>query len=155
METKIESLDDLRAERARLKNQVQLAQTHIRGDLGMNSASPQSGGVLRTARLVQSFMPNRKRQKTWLDAGLALGVDTLLTQSGLLKKSAWPVRLALPFLIKNLTNNLLHSPKAHELAVKALTWVKEKTADPVETPRVELIENRDYRTVSRIQNSEF
>ncbi len=150
METRIESIDDLRAERARLKNQVQLAQTHLRGDLGMNNPS-RPGGVLRTARLVQSFMPNRKRQKTWLDAGLALGVDTLLTQSGLLKKSAWPVRVALPFLIKNLTNNLLHSPKAHDLAVKALTWVKEKTADPVGKPRVELIENRDYRTLERIE----
>jgi hypothetical protein len=147
MEPKIESLDDLRAERARLKNEVQLAQTHIRSDLGMNSAQP--GGVLRTARLVQSFMPNRTRQKTWLDAGLALGVDTLLTRTGVLKRSAWPVRLALPFLIKNLTGNLLHSRQAHNLAVKALTWVKEKTADPPRKaqPRVELIEHRDYHRV--------
>lgn len=129
METKIESIEDLQAERARLKNQVQLAQTHIRGDLGMNGSAPKTG-VGRAARLFSSFMPYRQKQKTWLDAGLALGIDTFLTRSGLLRRSAWPIRLAVPFLIRNLTANLVHSPKVHQLAVNALTWVKKKTADP-------------------------
>lgn len=146
MEPKIESIEDLQAERARLKNQVQLAQTHIRSDLGLNKPTPKSG-VLRTARLVGAFMPDRQRKKTLVDVGLAVVVDRILVKSKLVTGAAWPVRIAVPFLIKNLTSNLLHSPKAHELAVKALTWVKEKTADPVEKPRVELIEGKDYRRV--------
>lgn len=146
MEPKIESIEDLQAERARLKNQVQLAQTHIRSDLGLSGSTPKSG-IVRTARVMSVFMPDRKRKKTLVDVGLALVVDRILVKSRLVTGAAWPVRLAVPFLIKNLTSNLLHSPKAHELAVKTLTWVKEKTADPVEKPRVELLEGKDYRKV--------
>lgn len=146
MEPKIESIEDLQAERARLKNQVQLAQTHIRSDLGLSGSSPKSG-IARTARAMSLFMPARKQKKTLVDVGLALVVDRILVKSKLVTGAAWPVRLAVPFLIKNLTSNLLHSPKAHELAVKTLTWVKEKTADPVEKPRVELLEGKDYRRV--------
>jgi hypothetical protein len=139
MKTKVESLDDLKAERARLNNEVQLSQVHIQKDLGLIKKEVRP--VHQTVNFLGNFLKNKNTGV--LGMGVNFAADMLLRRT-LLARANPVVRWLVPVLFRNLSGNLLaqSSSKVSEAAVKALTWVKDKTADPqpggtavVATPR--------------------
>ncbi|PLK42202.1 hypothetical protein [Emticicia sp. TH156] len=162
MKTNIRNLNDLRAERARLKNEIQLSQSKIRSnfDAIKEDLSPARHAV----RFLGDFLTNRNNGL--LNVGVGLGVDTIV-RHGILRSSPWPIKLLVPFFLKNYASNMIlknkdaimdkglnwvknatdTKPKLAELnggayienykpslIEKALMWVKDKTADKPATP---------------------
>lgn len=141
MKTKveIESLDDLKAERARLNNEVQLSQVYIRKDLGLIKEGVRPAG--QVANFLGNFLKNRNTGLVGM--GVNFAADALLRRT-LLARANPLVRWVVPILFRNLTGNLLaqSSGAVTSAAEKALLWVKDKTADPhpsgtvtIDTPR--------------------
>ena len=122
MKTKIESLEDVRAERVRLKNQIELSRTHLRHEFGLikRELSPinQALGVVTDA-----FTTPRKGL---LSLGVGLGVDTVLKKV-VLARAGWLPRLVVPFLVRNVATNYISKNKT-SVVEGMLGWVKEATS---------------------------
>lgn len=126
MKTKVESLEDLKAERARLSNEVQLSQVYIRKDLGLIKDGTRPAG--RAVNILGSFLKNKNTGIVGM--GVNFAADHLLRRT-LLARANPVVRWIVPMLFRNVTGSLLaqSSGAVTSAAEKALLWVKEKTAD--------------------------
>jgi hypothetical protein len=121
MKTKIQNLDDVRAERARLKNQIETSRTNLRAEFGfikkelspVNQALGVVSDVLTTPR------------KGLLSMGVGLGVDTVL-KNVVLARAGWLPRLVVPFLVKNVATNYISKRKT-SIVENVLGWVKKAT----------------------------
>ena len=123
MKTNIRNIDDLRAERARLKNEIEISRTKIHS--GITGIKEE----LSPARHVMDFLSNflTKRNKGLLGIGVGIGVDTIV-KNGILRNASWITKLVVPYLIKNFTNNMIQTNKDNILE-KGLEWVKDVTDD--------------------------
>ncbi|MEZ4900977.1 MAG: hypothetical protein R2822_04085 [Spirosomataceae bacterium] len=126
MKTKIETLHDLRAERARLKNQLELSQMHMHQELTaikteINPAR-QAVGALRDILTTP--------RKGLLNVGVGMGVDALIRR-GLLARAGWLPRLVVPFIVRNVAANYIQKNRT-SIIENMLLWVKNATAKPVE-----------------------
>ena len=121
MKTKIESLEDVRAERVRLKNQIELSRTHLKHEFGLikRELNPihQALGVVTDA-----FTTPRKGL---LSLGVGLGVDTVL-KNVVLARAGWLPRLVVPFLVRNVATNYISKNKI-SVVEGMLGWVKKAT----------------------------
>jgi hypothetical protein len=121
MKTNIQNLDDVRAERARLKNQIESARTHLRQEFGVikKELSPvnQALGVVSDALTTP--------RKGLLSMGIGLGVDTVLKKV-ILARAGWLPRLVVPFLVKNVASNYVAKNKT-SVVEGVLGWVKKAT----------------------------
>ncbi|MCY7349789.1 MAG: hypothetical protein LH606_03865 [Cytophagaceae bacterium] len=135
MEPKIESTDDLRAERARLQNQVQLAKAGFKSDLGLLKTNESATSpALKTAGLIGSFLFNNNKipGNNFVANGVRTGVFGLLS-STVLRRLPLPLRFAAPYVIRGVANSAATSKavdKGRDVLINFLTWVKKKTADP-------------------------
>lgn len=135
MSTKIESADDLKAERARLKNQVQLAQAGVKSDLGLVKTNTSgTSPKWKTAGLLGSFLLNSNRipGNNVLANGVRTGISSLLS-STVLRRLPLPLRLVAPYVMRSVANSDATSKaveKGRGVLISFLTWVKNKTADP-------------------------
>ena len=125
MKTKIESLEDVRAERARLKNQIETSRTRLRHEFGLiktelNPVS-QALGVVTDA-----FTSPRKGL---LSLGVGFGVDTVI-KNVVLARAGWLPRLVVPFLVKNVATNYISKNKS-SVVENMLGWVKKSTQKKV------------------------
>lgn len=122
MKTNIQNLDDVRAERARLKNKIELSRTNLRHEFGLikrelNPVS-QALGVVTDA-----FTTPRKGL---LSLGVGFGVDTVLKKV-VLARAGWLPRLVVPFLVKNVATNYISKNKTSVME-SVLGWVKKSTS---------------------------
>lgn len=124
MKTNIQNINDLRAERARLKNQLQLSQIYMRRELAaikteINPARQAVGmiGDMLTAP-----------QKGLLNVGVGIGIDTVIRR-GLLARAGWLPRLIIPFIARNVASNLIQKNRT-SIVENALMWVKKVTDKP-------------------------
>ncbi|WP_337042123.1 hypothetical protein [Emticicia sp. 17c] len=123
MKTKIRNIDDLRAERARLKNEISLTKTHLRASIeGIKEE-------LSPARHAVGFLGNflTNRNKGILNIGVGIGIDTII-RNGILRRAPWPLKWVVPFLLKNYAGNMIQANK-DTLVEKGLTWVRNLTDD--------------------------
>ena len=121
MKVKIENIADLRTERIRLKNRLEVSKSQMRGELNaikteLNPAR-QAVGVLG-----DMFTTPRKGL---LPMGVGFGVD-MIVRRGLLARAGWLPRLIVPFLVRNVATKYIQNNKS-PLLETALTWVKEST----------------------------
>jgi hypothetical protein len=123
MKAKVESLEDLKAERARLSNQVQLSQVRIRKDLGLIKKEIQP--TTRAVRFVGNFLKNKNTGVVGM--GVNFAADALLRRT-FLRGASPVVRWAVPVLVRNLTGSLIEKSAGTQTAEKVLNWVKDKTA---------------------------
>jgi len=124
MKTKIETRQDLRAERAHLKNQLSLSQMHMRGELAaiQTELAPARQAV---GALKDIFMTP---QKGLLNIGVSIGIDTIIRR-GLLARAGWLPRLVIPFIARNLAYHFIQKNSTSVLE-NALIWVKKVTDRP-------------------------
>lgn len=121
MKVKIENMADLKAERIRLKNRLEVSKSQMRGELNaikteLNPAR-QAVGVLG-----DMFTTPRKGL---LPMGVGFGVD-MLVRRGLLARAGWLPRLIVPFLVRNVATKYIQNNRS-PLLETALTWVKKST----------------------------
>ena len=121
MKTKLESLDDVRAERARLKNQLALSQVKMRKDI--TAIKTEINPARQAVGLLSDLLTTPK--KGLLSIGVGVWVDMLLKR-GPLARAGWLPRLVVPFIARNVATNLIYKNRT-SLLEKALMWVKKKT----------------------------
>jgi hypothetical protein len=121
MKTDIKNLDDLRAERARLKNQIEASRMNLRYEFG---AIKQELNPLNQALGVVTDVFTTPR-KGLLSLGVGIGVDTVL-KNVILARAGWLPRLVVPFLVKNVATNYISKNKT-SVVENIVGWVKKKT----------------------------
>ena len=121
MKTEFESLDDVRAERIRLKNQLALSQVKMRKDL--MAIKTEINPARQVVGALGDLLTTPKKGLFSLSVGF--GVDILLKR-GLLTRAGWLPRLVIPFIARNLVTNLIYKNRTF-LLENALMWVKKKT----------------------------
>ena len=124
MKTDIQNIDDLRAERARLKNQMELSKLYMQQQA---AAIKTELNPARQAVGVIGDMLTSPR-KGLLNLGVGLGVDTIIRR-GLLARAGWLPRLIIPLLARNLAANLIQKNRT-SLVENSLLWVKKVTDKP-------------------------
>ncbi|MDQ1086748.1 hypothetical protein [Siphonobacter sp. SORGH_AS_1065] len=121
MERKIENLSDLQAERARLKNQLEVSKVQIKRQLdGIKDDINPARQVINT---VSGLMA--KPENNLFSNGIGRGIDLAL-QFTPLGRAAWPLRMLVPFAVKRVTTNFLNS-NGPQVLEKSLIWVKNVT----------------------------
>lgn len=121
MKNNIQSIEDIRAERANLKNKLALSQLHMHTRV---QAIQQELNPARQALGVVKDVFARPR-KGLLYVGVGIGVDLLLRRR-LLKKAGWLPRLVVPFLVQNAAANVIQRNSTSFLE-KGLKWFKKAT----------------------------
>lgn len=121
MKTNIQNLDDVRAERARLKNQIETSSMNLRQQFG---AIKQELNPVNQALGVVSDIFTAPR-KGLLSMGVGFGVDTVLKKV-VLARAGWLPRLVVPFLVKNVATNYISNHKT-SVVEGMLGWVKKAT----------------------------
>lgn len=139
MNAPIHNADDLRAERARLKNQVSLSETRLKG--GVREVKEE----LNPVRQASGWLTERltHRNKGLLAAGVSLGIDQLISKR-LLKHAPLPLRLAVPFLLTRAAGHYVDNNRTNAVE-KFLTWIKQATDD---TPTAEAEEKPTFVQVT-------
>lgn len=132
MKTKIETVDDLRAERARLKNKLELSRIHMRKEI--NAIKTELSPARQAVGVVSDLLTTPR--KGLLPIGVGIGVDLILRRT-LLSKAGWLPRLIVPLIVRNVTTNLIKKNKT-SIVEKALIWLKKATDKP--QPKPQLIE---------------
>lgn len=128
MKAKLETLDDLRAERARLKNQLELSRVKMRNNV--TAIKTEINPARQAVGALSDLLTTPK--KGLLNVGVGIGVDIILRR-GLLARAGWLPRLVVPFIARNVATNLIQKNRT-SLLENALIWVKKKTEKPVKVP---------------------
>lgn len=121
MKTNIQNIDDLRAERARLKNQMELSKLYMQQQAA--AIKTELNPARQAVGVIGDMLTSP--QKGLLNLGVGLGVDTIIRR-GLLARAGWLPRLVIPFLARNLAANLIQKNRT-SLVENALLWVKKVT----------------------------
>lgn len=127
MKTNIKNINDLRAERARLKNEIELSKTKMRGSI--NVIKEELSPVRHAVDFLGNFLTNRNNGL--LNVGVGLGVDTIV-RNGLLRRAPWPLRVLVPFFLKNFAGNLIYNNKDN-IMQKGVEWVRDITTEKPES----------------------
>lgn len=123
MKTNIKNINDLRAERARLKNEIELSKTKIRGSI--NTIKEELSPARHAVDFLGNFFTNRN--KGLLNMGVGLGVDTII-RNGILRSAPWPLKVLVPFFLKNFAGNMIQNNK-DTIMQKGIEWVRDITTD--------------------------
>ncbi len=126
----IQTLDDLRAERARLKNQLELSKVKMRQEV--TSIKTELNPARQAVGVISDLLTTPK--KGLLNVGVGIGVDVLI-KKGLLARAGWLPRLVVPFIARNIATNLIQQNKT-TLLENALMWVKKVTDKPKPEPKL-------------------
>lgn len=128
MKANIENLADLRAERIRLKNRLEVLRVQMSQEFSAIKTE------LQPARQAVGLLGDifTTPQKGLLPLGVRFGVDTIVRR-GLLARAGWLPRLIVPFLVRNVATNFIQKNRV-PLLENALTWLKTATERPVEKP---------------------
>jgi hypothetical protein len=121
MKTNIQNIDDVRAERARLKNQIESSRTHLRQEFG--AIKKELNPVNQALGVVSDVLTTPR--KGLLSMGVGFGVDTVLKRV-VLARAGWLPRLVVPFLVKNVATNYISKHKT-SVVEGVLGWVKKAT----------------------------
>lgn len=122
MKTNIQNLDDVRAERARLKNQIEMSRTSLRHEFG--AIKKELNPVNQALGVVSDVLTTPR--KGLLSLGVGMGVDTVI-KNVILARAGWLPRLVVPFLVKNVATNYIAKNKT-SVVEGVLGWVKKATS---------------------------
>lgn len=121
MKTNIQNLDDVRAERARLKNQIETSRMNLRHEFGV--IKQELNPINQALGVVTDVFTTPR--KGLLSMGVGFGVDTVLKKV-ILARAGWLPRLVVPFLVKNVATNYISKHKT-SVVEGMLGWVKKAT----------------------------
>ena len=121
MKINIQNLEDVRAERARLKNQIETSRMNLRLEFG--AIKKELNPINQALGVVTDVFTTPK--KGLLSIGVGFGVDTVLKRV-ILARAGWLPRLVVPFLVRNVATNYISNHKA-SVVEGMLGWVKKAT----------------------------
>lgn len=121
MKTNIQNLEDVRAERTRLKNQIETSKTNLRHEFG--AIKKELNPINQALGVVTDVLTTPR--KGLLSMGVGFGVDTVLKRV-VLARAGWLPRLVVPFLVKNVATNYISKNKT-SVVEGMLGWVKKAT----------------------------
>ena len=121
MKTNIQNLDDVQAERARLKNQIETSRMNLRHEFGV--IKQELNPINQALGVVTDVFTTPR--KGLLSMGVGFGVDTVLKKV-ILARAGWLPRLVVPFLVKNVATNYIRKYKT-SVVEGMLGWVKKAT----------------------------
>jgi hypothetical protein len=134
MKTQIKNINDLRAERARLKNEIELSKTKMRSSI--DAIKEELSPARHVVNFLGDFLTNRN--KGLLNVGVGLGVDTII-RNGILRNAAWPLKVLVPFFLKNFAGNVIHNNR-DTIVKKGIEWVRDITEKKPESILTEIKE---------------
>ncbi|GAB3507489.1 hypothetical protein [Emticicia fontis] len=147
MKTKIKNIDDLRAERARLKNEIELSKTKMRSSI--DAIKEELSPARHVVNFLGDFLTNRN--KGILNVGLGIGVDTVV-RNGILRHAPWPLKVLVPFFLKNFAGNMIHDNR-DTIVKKGIEWVKDITEKKPEPILTEIREVRIEEKPSMVEKA--
>ena len=121
MKTNIQNLEDVRAERARLKNQIETSRMNLRYEFG--AIKKELNPINQALGVVTDVFTTPR--KGLLSMGVGFGVDVVLKKV-VLARAGWLPRLVVPFLVRNAATNYISNHKA-SVVEGMLGWVKKAT----------------------------
>lgn len=127
MKNNIQTIDDLRAERAKLHNQMQLSKIGMRSE--MAAIKEELNPARQAVGVLNDVLTSPK--KGLLTLGIGLGVDIVLRRT-ILARAGWLPKLVVPFLVRNAATNILQK-NGKSIVEKSLVWLKNATEKPVES----------------------
>lgn len=125
MKNNIQTIDDLRAERARLHNQIQLSKISMRNE--MTAIKEELNPARQAVGVLNDVLTSPK--KGLLTLGIGLGVDIVLRRT-ILARAGWLTKLVVPFLVRNAATNILQK-NGKGIVEKSLVWIKNATEKPI------------------------
>jgi len=131
----INSYDDLKAQRAKAHNDLQLAKAHLAADQRewQEGAKP----LEIVSSLAQKMVRSKTGEKGPMGIGLQMGVNALLART-VLKRLPFPLNLFVPHLAQNLVFNYANE-YGREALIKTLEWVRDITEEEVATNSTDLV----------------
>ncbi len=127
MKNNIQTIDDLRAERAKLHNQMQLSKIGMRSE--MAAIKEELNPARQAVGVLNDVLTSPK--KGLLTLGIGLGVDIVLRRT-ILARAGWLPKLVVPFLVRNAATNILQK-NGKSIVEKSLVWLKNATEKPIES----------------------
>lgn len=131
MKTKIETIGDLTAERARLKNQVAVSGIKLKNNFNILKEELQP--ARQVVGYAKNLLVNNGNRKSLVGMGLRFGVNALLKNT-ILYRASWLTRLVVPFIANNVVSNYVAKHDT-EILENTINWVKEKTSNEPELPK--------------------
>ncbi len=131
MKTKIETIEDLMAERARLKNQV--AVSHIKLTNHFNILKEELEPARQVVGYAKNLLVNNGNRKSLVGMGLRFGVNAILKNT-VLYRASWLTRLVVPYIANNVVSNYVAKHDT-EILENTVNWVKEKTLNEHDKPK--------------------
>ena len=131
MKTKIETIEDLMAERARLKNKVTIS--HLKLTNHFNVLKEELQPARQVVGYAKNLLVNNGNRKSLVGMGLRFGVNALLKNT-ILYRASWLTRLVVPYIANNVVANYVAKHDT-EILENTVNWVKEKTSNEPEMPK--------------------
>ena len=103
---KIENLQDLRKEKERLRMELRMTEEALREDFEW--IREELKPVRAAGRMLSKVMINKDHGI--INDGVRFGIDTILKKV-VLAKAGWITRLIVPFILKNLSSNIVQQKK--------------------------------------------
>jgi hypothetical protein len=121
MRSNINSIEDLQAEKIRLKGVIALSKANMQQDI--SAIKHEISPARQTIGVINNLLTSPKRGI--LNIGVGLGVDLILRR-GLLARAGFLPRLIVPFLVRNASVNYIEK-NSNSLTEKGLRWLKKIT----------------------------
>jgi len=131
MKTKIETIEDLMAERARLKNQISIA--HLKLTKHFERLKEEMKPARQVVGYAKNLLVHNGNRKSIVGMGLRFGVDAILKNT-ILYRASWLTRLLVPYFANNIVSNYVAKHDT-EIIEDTINWVKRKTADEPQNPK--------------------
>ncbi len=125
MKNNIQTIDDLKAERARLHNQIQLSKISMKNE--MTAIKEELNPARQAVGVLNDVLTSPK--KGLLTLGIGLGVDVVLRRT-ILARAGWLPKLVVPFLVRNAATNMVQK-NGKTMVEKGLIWLKNATEKPI------------------------
>lgn len=136
MKTKIETIEDLTAERARLKNQITISRLKLTNEFSILKEELQPARQI--VGYAKNLLVNNGNRKSIVGMGLRFGVNALLKNT-ILYRASWLTRLVVPYIANNVVSNYV-AKNDTEILENTVNWIKDKTSNEPHKPQKSLVE---------------
>ena len=136
MKTKIETVEDLVAERARLKNQITISRLKLMNEFNVLKEELQPARQI--VGYAKKLLVNNGNRKSIVGMGLRFGVNALLKNT-ILYRASWLTRLVVPYIANNVVSNYV-AKNDTEILENTVNWIKNKTSNEPHKPQKSLVE---------------
>ncbi|GHB77759.1 hypothetical protein [Persicitalea jodogahamensis] len=126
----INSYDDLKAQRAKAHNDLQLAKSQL--DADQREWKEEAKPLAIVSSVAKKMVKSKTGKKGPVGMGLQMGINAVLART-VLKKLPFPFNLFVPHMAQNLAFNYTDK-YGREVLIKALHWIKDVTEEDEEIP---------------------